>query len=213
MSASIPRASWVVVFEVRPDPARMHEYLAIAGDLRPVLERMPGFLENERFRSLGRPGILLSLSLWESEEAIVRWRTLERHGRAQRAGRDGIFRDYRLRVGMCAPGTMAGAAADSGGARILTLRDVTASDAADIRKEPVACESNAGPATYDVFEHLTMPDRKLSLAAWNDERQAARDLAGRAVDGQATYGGLLVRVVRDYGMRERREAPQHHSSS
>lgn len=87
-----------VIFEVRPAQGRREEYLATAASLRAELERMPGFISVERFESLGEPGKLLSLSLWESEEAIANWRRHAGHRGAQKKGRDGIFASYRLRV-------------------------------------------------------------------------------------------------------------------
>ena len=80
-----------VIFEVEPDPERRHEYLDIAAQLRPELEKIDGFISVERFESLTQPGKILSLSFWRDEAAVE-------HREAQRAGRGGIFRNYRLRV-------------------------------------------------------------------------------------------------------------------
>ena len=41
---------------------------------------------------------LLSLSFWRDEEAVKAWRNTEEHRQAQRAGRGGVFADYRLRI-------------------------------------------------------------------------------------------------------------------
>ena len=87
-----------VIFEVEPEPGRRQDYLDAAAALRPELEAIDGFLSIERFESLARPGRLLSLSFWRDEEAVKRWRTLPTHRDMQARGRDGIFRDYRLRV-------------------------------------------------------------------------------------------------------------------
>ncbi len=87
-----------VIFEVRIADGRQQDYLAIAADLRAELEAIDGFLSVERFASLSDPSKLLSLSFWRDEESVQRWRTSSRHRMAQRAGREGIFRDYRLRV-------------------------------------------------------------------------------------------------------------------
>jgi len=87
-----------VIFEVEPAEGRMDDYLDHAARLRPVLERMPGFVSVERFRSLTDPDKLLSLSFWENEEAVAAWRNRAEHRAAQAAGRAGIFRGYRLRV-------------------------------------------------------------------------------------------------------------------
>jgi heme-degrading monooxygenase HmoA len=87
-----------VIFEVEPEPARRQDYLDIAARLRPELERIDGFISVERFQSLTNPGKILSLSFWRDEASVVRWRGQEEHRAAQRAGRTGIFRTYRLRV-------------------------------------------------------------------------------------------------------------------
>ena len=76
----------------------MQDYLDIAARLRPELEKIDGFISIERFKSLSQEGKILSLSFWRDEEAIARWRQQEQHHAAQRAGRDRIFRDYRIRV-------------------------------------------------------------------------------------------------------------------
>ena len=87
-----------VIFEVWPEPGRKQEYLHIAADLRPMLAAIDGFISIERFESLAEPGKLLSLSFWRDEAAVAAWRALEEHRHAQAAGREGVFRDYRLRV-------------------------------------------------------------------------------------------------------------------
>ena len=87
-----------VIFEVWPAPGRKQEYLDLAAGLRPLLEKIDGFISIERFESLGEPGKLLSLSVFRDEAAVERWRQLEKHRNAQALGRDGDFRDYRRRV-------------------------------------------------------------------------------------------------------------------
>jgi heme-degrading monooxygenase HmoA len=87
-----------VIFEVIPAPGRQQDYLDLAAELRPALEKMDGFISIERFASLTNEGKILSLSVWRDEDAVKRWRQLESHRAAQAKGRGGIFADYRLRV-------------------------------------------------------------------------------------------------------------------
>ena len=87
-----------VIFEVVPQPDQRDAYLAAAASLRQRLEHLDGFVSIERFESLTQPGKLVSLSFWRDEQAIERWRNLEAHRDVQRAGREHIFADYRLRV-------------------------------------------------------------------------------------------------------------------
>ena len=87
-----------VIFEVIPKNDLKNEYLDIALSLKPELEKIKGFISIERFQSIYDPTKILSLSFWESEEAIEEWRNLEAHRTAQAQGREYIFKDYRLRV-------------------------------------------------------------------------------------------------------------------
>ena len=87
-----------VIFEFETATDRRDDYLELAAALRAELDGIDGFISIERFESLSRPGKLLSLSFWRDEQAIAAWRNLERHRAAQRAGRAGILRGYRLRV-------------------------------------------------------------------------------------------------------------------
>src|SRR3954466_9355228 len=59
-----------VIFEVFPYEQRFDEYLALAKHLKPILETIDGFVDNERFESTRRPGWLLSHSTWRDES---RW--------------------------------------------------------------------------------------------------------------------------------------------
>jgi heme-degrading monooxygenase HmoA len=88
----------VVIFEARPHDAAKQAYFDAAANLRPLLEQIDGFISIERFESLATPGKLLSLSYWRDEQAVERWRNVETHRAAQRAGRERIFADYRLHV-------------------------------------------------------------------------------------------------------------------
>ena len=87
-----------VIFEATPAEGRGEDYLATADALREHLLTQPGFISIERFQSLTEPGKLLSLSFWQDETAVRRWREQSDHRQAQQAGRTEIFADYRLRV-------------------------------------------------------------------------------------------------------------------
>ena len=87
-----------VIFEVWPADGRKEAYLDLAAELKPLLERIDGFISVERFQSIAEPGKLLSLSFFRDENAIRQWRTLAEHRRAQATGRAQLFSDYRLRI-------------------------------------------------------------------------------------------------------------------
>ena len=87
-----------VIFEVVPAEGRTDDYLAMAARMRPLVEEVEGFISVERFQSLTNPEKLLSVSFFEDEAAVARWRRLAQHRAAQAMGRGEMFDDYRLRV-------------------------------------------------------------------------------------------------------------------
>jgi len=87
-----------VIFEVWPTNGRKSDYLEHAERLRNELRHVEGFISVERFQSLADPDKLLSVSFWRDEAAVAQWRRHAAHRATQSAGRNGIFRDYRLRV-------------------------------------------------------------------------------------------------------------------
>lgn len=88
-----------VIFEVHPKRSEFDLYLSLAKDLKPILEGIDGFFDNERFESKRRPGWILSHSTWRDEKSLVRWRTIAKHHETQQRGREEVFEDYHLRVG------------------------------------------------------------------------------------------------------------------
>src|ERR1700735_4883258 len=88
-----------VIFEVNRKPEHIDEYLDLAKQLKPVLQKIDGFVDNERFESQLRQGWLLSHSTWRDEKSVVRWRTNGEHHGVQEKGRFEIFQDYHMRVG------------------------------------------------------------------------------------------------------------------
>jgi heme-degrading monooxygenase HmoA len=87
-----------VIFEVWPHPDHRAGYLDWAAELKNELLKMDGFISIERFQSTTDPARMVSLSFWRDEEAVRRWRNLQKHREAQSKGRGGIFTHYRLRV-------------------------------------------------------------------------------------------------------------------
>jgi heme-degrading monooxygenase HmoA len=176
---------FAVIFEVRPHAARWDDYLGIAAMLRPELALIEGFVENTRFRSDARDGVLLSLSLWRDEKALIRWRTHAGHFAAQGRGRAEILAQYRLRVG--AVGAARTDETETGDARAMLIAE---GDAA-------ACP---GAITRERFTALLDPARIVTMAGFATFAEAS----------SAAPSGILVSVIRDYGMMDRREAPQFH---
>ena len=87
-----------VIFEVWPKPEYKDKYLEIAAELRATLEKIDGFISVERFQSISDENKMLSLSFFESHQALDEWRNIAEHRTAQTIGRSSYFADYRLRV-------------------------------------------------------------------------------------------------------------------
>ncbi|ECG1423013.1 TPA_asm: antibiotic biosynthesis monooxygenase [Salmonella enterica subsp. salamae serovar 58:d:z6] len=87
-----------VLFEADAVPKHQARYLQLAGELRPELDNVKGFISIERFQSLSTQGKILSLSWWEKEEAVLEWKKNMRHQAAQKEGQKTIFSHYRIRV-------------------------------------------------------------------------------------------------------------------
>ncbi len=87
-----------VIFEFTPAEGRFADYMALVDTLRADLAQADGFISLERFESITTKGKFLSLQFWRDEEAVRKWRNLQKHREAQKEGRAGIFKSYRLRI-------------------------------------------------------------------------------------------------------------------
>ena len=87
-----------VIFEFTPAEGRFPEYMDLVAGLKGELEKADGFISLERFESITNPGKFVSLQFWRDDEAVRKWRNVQKHREAQKKGRAGIFKSYRLRI-------------------------------------------------------------------------------------------------------------------
>jgi heme-degrading monooxygenase HmoA len=87
-----------VIFEFTPVEGRFADYKALAEGLADDVAKSEGFISIERFESISTKGKFVSLSFWRDEESVRKWRNLQKHREAQKQGRGGIFKSYRLRI-------------------------------------------------------------------------------------------------------------------
>jgi heme-degrading monooxygenase HmoA len=207
---------FAVIFEVQPKPERWNDYLDLAKQLKPKLEAIDGFIDNERFESKRTKGRLLSLSTWRDEKSVVRWRTHGEHHGVQEKGRFEVFADYHLRVGEITsdsqpPRGLSVAqqrfdATEIGQAKVVTVTEV--GEGGTPERLPAALglpSGHAGLLDHEVFESIYNPGKLVLLASWRDA-----DVAGTWRPGGSSVRHRQVRIIRDYGMFERREAPQYY---
>jgi heme-degrading monooxygenase HmoA len=216
---------FAVLFEVHPKSDQWDAYLGYAAMLKPELEQIDGFVDNIRYRSLTREGWILSLSNWRDEKALVRWRTRARHHEVQERGRTSVFLDYRLRVGQLTRDTNlpAGYAlqeqrldeTEAGAGTMAVLIDaqrpsawVKESAAGDIARWLGLDARSHDVVSWDVFEAVLTLGDIILLSTWRDESAAVAFEKRIAMPGAARL--RRVRVIRDYGMFDRREAPQYY---
>ena len=212
---------FVVIFEVQPRKERFDEYLEIAKGLKPHIEKIDGFIDNERYASKRHEGKILSLSTWRDEKSVIRWRTLGVHHQAQERGRLEVFEDYHLRVAEVVSDTSPPEGlsireqrldeTEIGSAKAITITELPASGgkpaSSDIASD-LGLDKSKGtaPLDHELFESIYAPGKLLMLAGW-------RDASAAQTWQPPTTSGLRhrrVRVIRDYGMFERREAAQYY---
>lgn len=215
-----------VIFEVHPKPEQWDGYLGNAKMLRPELERVDGFVDNVRYKSLRREGWILSLSGWRDEKSVVRWRTAQRHHMVQEKGRSEILLDYHLRVGQITHDTQVPVGQTIQEQRLdeTEVGEGTTITFIDGKWPDMSCEtmdaagaasflhfnSNArGLVSWDVFDAVLTPGDLILMMVWKSNKDADAFASSTALPpaGRLRH----VRVVRDYGMFDRREAPQYYA--
>jgi heme-degrading monooxygenase HmoA len=214
-----------VLFEVHPKPDQWDAYLGYAKMLRPDLERIEGFVDNIRYRSLTRAGWILSLSGWRDEKALVRWRIQAKHHGVQEKGRLEVLLDYHLRVGQLTRDTRL---PDGHALREQRLDETETGEGTTVTlinaSRPIEWVKQASPdevaawlglshnaadlVGWDVFDAVLTPGDVILLVSWRDQT-AAEGFEGMLA---LQEGARLrrIRVVRDYGKFDRREAPQYY---
>ncbi len=213
---------FVVLFEVQPKAEQYEQYLELAKLLRPELERIDGFLDNERYRSASRSGVILSLSTWQDEKALIRWRTQALHHQVQEKGRFVVFLNYRLRVGEVTYDTTLSEGlvehqqrfdeTKATETKAVTLTEIFPSleSGKTILKdtEAVVVNKNAeGFVESDMFESISTPGKRIILTGWRDAQSAHVE---RNVQQGERQRHREVRIIRSYGMFDRVETPQYY---
>jgi heme-degrading monooxygenase HmoA len=216
-----------VIFEVKPNEGRKDDYLDLAKHLKPILEKIDGFVDNERFESKLRPGWVLSHSTWRDEKSVVRWRTEGEHHAVQEKGRFEIFQDYHLRIGDVTADTDPPREApireqrfdetEVGAAKVVTFTEITPREGAafaaqvDLLPSHLGLDVNSGAIVgHDVYASIYNPGKSALLVFWK-ESKAADGWSPKMIEGVEKLRHRKVRIVRDYGRFDRREAPQYYA--
>lgn len=215
---------FAVVFEVQPKREQWDTYLELAKTLKPEIENIDGFIDNERFQSRRTEGRILSLSTWRDEKAVIRWRTQRMHHETQLKGRHDVLADYHLRVGEVTadsdppPGLSVHEQrfdeTEVGAAKVLTITEVTPPSGEGRVREDFAADLGLPPrgarglVDAEAYVSIYTPGKMLLLAGWTESVAAGMWVPRADVSGRVRHRHM--RVIRDYGIRDRREAPQYY---
>jgi hypothetical protein len=168
----------------------------------------------------------LSHSTWRDEKSVVRWRTEGEHHATQAKGRYDIFQDYHLRVGEVTADTDPPKdvpiqerrfdETEVGRAKVATYTEITPRNGATVADPPNLLPArlgldltNGAIVAHDVWASIYNPGKMALLVAWTDAK-AASLWTPKTIEGTETLRHRRVRVVRDYGRFDRREAPQYY---
>lgn len=201
-----------LLFEMQTKPNQSARYLTVANALRPSLASTDGFLWIDRYRSIHRPEVLLSHSLWRNEAALTSWRTFPTHHFAQVEGREKIFTDYRLRVAHVTEEIMPGKSSWSAGGFSSYRADCSDPKRyiAIVRSAIDLSDHDAFLASADDF-YVSISNDNEYLSTHTFESSGTVLLQHWLNDDLNSLGLTSIRICeveRDYTMHDRREAPQ-----
>lgn len=213
-----------VLFEVHPKSDQWDAYLGYAKMLRPELEQVEGFVDNIRYKSLNREGWILSLSNWQNEKAVVRWRTEMKHHEVQELGRGEVLSDYHLRVGQITQDTMLPEGFELKEQR---LDETEVGEGTTVvlidAKRPTEWKETTNPTdyaewfglrpphdflTWDIFDAVLTPGNIILMIIFKDKASSIAFMGSAMPPDGARMRS--IRIIRDYSMFDRREAPQYY---
>jgi heme-degrading monooxygenase HmoA len=189
--------SYAVFFDVLPKEGYANTYFGMAGELKPIVDKSPGFISVERFENLASPGWFLSFSQWADEDALKVWRTQRDHYQAQLSGKNLILGDYRLRVGKQIEAKGLGAGKVAIAAILGNLSSV---------REIVRSIKIRKTESPRMFRGVINQDRAIALYEDQDTINVINSLDG--IDANGEFEVQVFAIQRDYGMTDRAQAPQ-----
>lgn len=96
MSGAPKPPYWAAIFSSQRTDADPSGYAATARRMEELARRRPGFLGVESAR--GADGFGITVSYWESLDAIAGWKADAEHQAAQKKGREVWYKSFHLRI-------------------------------------------------------------------------------------------------------------------
>jgi heme-degrading monooxygenase HmoA len=197
-------------FEVQTRPGHADQYLELAASLKPALEASGGCRFIDRFRSLSRENLLLSYQIWQDEGSMTAWRAHGYHHEVQKAGREKVFSDYRIRVAQLIHEARPGQPVWQPDRRTPyndpARRRPTYVLAAESKSARVPVETEW---RRDAFASVYRDRHFAHLIDLPDQHSGVEFGARLFADPTIEYFRVFE-VMRDYGMYDRTEAPQYY---
>jgi hypothetical protein len=170
---------------------------------------------------------MLRSELEQVDGTVVRWRTTRNHNLIQQKGRDDILESYHLRVGEIFADNQI-----SAGMKLLNQRNneteigegtmvtiiITATRPPGHPSNVTACSQFMGLDIYsgdalvdwDLYDAVLTPGDLCLVLVWKDFGAVTYFEDGERMLLPETHRIRHVRVIRDYTMLDRREAPQYY---
>jgi heme-degrading monooxygenase HmoA len=198
-------------FEVQMRGGQVDRYLDLAASLKPSLELMGGCLFIDRFKSLSRKNLLLSYQIWRDEGSMIAWRVDAKHHAIQEIGREQVFADYRIRIAQVIheerPEKPVWRPERLSPYNDPERRPPTFVVASESRNRQLPVET---PLKHDAFESVYRPGVFAHLVDVPSP-DAGLDFGRQLFADSTTEYFRVFEVMRDYGMFNRREAPQYYA--
>ena len=204
-----------VIFESTVPPTATKISNTYYTTLQPLLRSQPGFLSEVPFASNSDPDCQLVLATFIDEDAEHRWRIQPTHLRIQQKARKTVFSWYRVRVGPNIGGEERkeekeeGAKTGQGQVMVLYQRSLPTEKG----KAPEDVRSLVDPNVVSDVISTDLNDSAiyqgadsiLWLSSWRNDAAAIKfEKSIRRTAGDSVQ---RVRIVRDYGKFDRKEAP------
>lgn len=175
--------------------------------LLPELQKVSGFIEETGFGSPHTPSKSVTISLWEDEAAVRRWRNESTHLRIQQKASTGVFESYRIRLGPALASDQDYNMALSGAGQCVVLyqrekhEGFLNDDITSLVGDSPALEVKEALLDCSVYQ----ASQALWVSSWHSEAAACRfEKLIRRTPGDAIQ---RFRVLRDYGKFDRKDAP------
>ncbi|WP_303923668.1 antibiotic biosynthesis monooxygenase [Draconibacterium sediminis] len=94
MIANTPKPPYFAVIFTTQRTTIDEGYAEMAQQMLELAQQQPGFLGEES----ARDGLGITVSYWESLEAIKNWKNNAKHLQAQKLGKEKWYKKYKLRV-------------------------------------------------------------------------------------------------------------------